>query len=87
MGLGLLGDNTGQGGFTAPRGTPEDHGKDVVRFNSGPDKFTLTQKMLLSHEGLQVIRPDAFRKGLTSGPGLACIIFEKIHTFQLIAHR
>lgn len=77
--LGLIGDNAGKGCLPASRWTPEDHGKNMVGFNSGLDQFAFTQKVFLPHEGLQVIRSDPFRKGLTLGTGLSCVIFEKIH--------
>ncbi len=79
MRLGLPGNDTGKGCFPTPGRAPEDHGKNTVGFNSGLDQFAFAQEMLLSHERLQAVRANPFRKGLTLCAGLPCVIFEKIH--------
>ncbi len=62
MRLGLPGDDAGKGCFSASRRAPENHGKNVVGFNSGPDQFAFAQEMLLSHKRLQTIGANPFRK-------------------------
>jgi hypothetical protein len=79
IGAGFAGDNPGQGGFAATRRTPENHGKNAIRFNGMPNQRSLTDRPLLADKRINGARPHALGQRHGRRRRFLSVVIKNVH--------